>query len=144
MGTVGLKPGNLVLVKADAFQGKRKIKDGWEDKHHEVVCQIITDVPSFEVKDQWGHSHTLHCNRILIESEIGTPLCAGVCQVWHRCTRSSPVMPTPKGSESETTPQDDNHLVITQHQPRKTFLGWINGKVQLFPSISAGASIEDG
>ena len=37
IGAVGLKPGNLVLVKADAFQGKRKIKDIWEDKPHEVV-----------------------------------------------------------------------------------------------------------
>ena len=27
IGIVDLKPGNLVLVKADSFQGKRKIKD---------------------------------------------------------------------------------------------------------------------
>ena len=27
IGTVNLKPGNLVLVKADAWKGKRKIKD---------------------------------------------------------------------------------------------------------------------
>ena len=27
IGTVNLKPGNLILVKADAFKGKRKIKD---------------------------------------------------------------------------------------------------------------------
>ena len=26
-GTIGLKPGNLILVKADTFQEKRKIKD---------------------------------------------------------------------------------------------------------------------
>ena len=31
IGAIGLKPGNLVLVKADAFQGKRKIKDRWEE-----------------------------------------------------------------------------------------------------------------
>ena len=37
IGTVGLKPGNLILVKADAFQGKRKIKDKWEDKPHKVI-----------------------------------------------------------------------------------------------------------
>ena len=49
---IGLKPGDLVLVKADAFQGKRKIKDRWEDKPHEVVHQIVTDIPSYEVKDQ--------------------------------------------------------------------------------------------
>ena len=27
IGTVNLKPGDLVLVKADAFKGRRKIKD---------------------------------------------------------------------------------------------------------------------
>ena len=26
---MNLKPGNLVLVKADAWKGKRKIKDRW-------------------------------------------------------------------------------------------------------------------
>ena len=46
-----LKPGDLVLVKADAFQGKRKIKDWWEDKPHKVVHKITTDVPSYEVMD---------------------------------------------------------------------------------------------
>ena len=29
---VNLKPGNLILVKADAFKGKRKIKDRWEEE----------------------------------------------------------------------------------------------------------------
>ena len=29
IGTVNLKPGDLVLVKVDAWKGKRKIKDRW-------------------------------------------------------------------------------------------------------------------
>ena len=61
-GAVDLKPGNLVLVKADAFQRKRKIKDRWEDKPHKVVHQIMTDVPMYEVTDQCGQSHILHHN----------------------------------------------------------------------------------
>ena len=32
IGAVNLKPGDLVLVKADAFKGKRKIKDRWEEE----------------------------------------------------------------------------------------------------------------
>ena len=31
IGAVNLKPGDLVLVKVDAFKGKRKIKDRWEE-----------------------------------------------------------------------------------------------------------------
>ena len=62
IGAVDPKPGNLVLVQADAFQGKRKIKDRWEDKPHEVVHQIMTDVHSYEVTDQHRQSHILRCN----------------------------------------------------------------------------------
>ena len=56
IGTVNLKPGNLILVKADAFKGKRKIKDRWEEETWEVVHQITTDVPSYEVTNQHGRS----------------------------------------------------------------------------------------
>ena len=57
-----LKPGDLVLVKADAFKGKRKIKDRWEDETCKMVHQIATDIPSYEVMDQQGQSCILHCN----------------------------------------------------------------------------------
>ena len=46
IGAVNLKPGDLVLVKADAWKRNRKIKDRWEEETWEVVCQIVADVPS--------------------------------------------------------------------------------------------------
>ena len=49
VGTVSLKPGNLVLVKADAWKGKRKIKDQCDEETWEVSHQIVADVPSYEV-----------------------------------------------------------------------------------------------
>ena len=55
-GTVNLKPGNLVLVKADAWKGKRKIKDRWEEETWELVHQIVTEVPSYEVMNQHRRS----------------------------------------------------------------------------------------
>ena len=57
-----LKPGNLVLVKADAFKGKRKIKDRWEDEPHEVLHWIAMDIPLYRVTNQCGQSCILHCN----------------------------------------------------------------------------------
>ena len=54
ISAVNLKPGNLVLVKADAWKGKRKIKGRWEEETWEVVHQIVTDVPSYEVTNQHG------------------------------------------------------------------------------------------
>ena len=78
-----LKPGNLVLVKAGAFKGKRKIKDRWEDEACEVVHQIATNIPSCKVMDQHGQSCILHCNQLLlVMSETGVPLCVGVHQAW--------------------------------------------------------------
>ena len=44
---MALKPGDLVLGKANAFKGKRKIKDSWEDEACQVVHQIVTDIPSY-------------------------------------------------------------------------------------------------
>ena len=51
VGTANLKPGNLVLVKADAWKGKRKIKDRWDEETWEVSWQIVTDVPSYKVDE---------------------------------------------------------------------------------------------
>ena len=132
IGAMDLKPGDLVLVKADAFKGKWKIKDWWEDKPHEVVCQIVMDIPSYKVTNQHGWSHVLHCNwLLLITSETGINLYVGVCHAWDRCTSPTPVKPAPKGNESEITPQEDSGLAIIQYQASKTFLWWINGKVWL-------------
>ena len=105
----------------------------------------MTDIPSYEVKDQHRHSHILYCNWcLLIASEAGVPLCVGVPQAWDGCTSPTPVKPTPRGSDNKMTPQEDDGLVITQHQARKTSLGWINGKLQLLPWMSTGAYTEDG
>ena len=57
---MNLKPGDLVVVKADAFKGKRKIKDRWEEDTWEVVYQIMTDISSYEVTDQHRRSCILH------------------------------------------------------------------------------------
>ena len=108
VGAIGLKPGNLILVKADPFLGKMKFKERWEDKPHEVVHQIMTDIPSYEVKDQSWNSHILYCNWLLLfASEAGIPLHVGICQAWDGCTSPTPVKPTPKGSNSKTTSRED-------------------------------------
>ena len=56
IGTVNLNLGNLVLVKADAWKGKRKIKDRWEEETWEVVHQIVAYVPSYKIMNQHGWS----------------------------------------------------------------------------------------
>ena len=53
---IDLKPGDLILVKADAFKGRRKIRDRWEEETWEVVHEIRTDIPSYKVENQHGKS----------------------------------------------------------------------------------------
>ena len=60
VGAVNLKPGDLVLVKVDAWKGKRKIKDRWDEETWEVSRQIVTDVPSCKVMNQHRWSQVLH------------------------------------------------------------------------------------
>ena len=60
IGAMDLKPGNLVFVKANAFKGKRKIRDRWEEEACEMVHQIATDVPSYKVMGQCRGSCILH------------------------------------------------------------------------------------
>ena len=56
IGAMTLKPGDLVLVKADSWKGKRKIKDRWEEETWKVMHQIMAEVPSYEVTNQHGRS----------------------------------------------------------------------------------------
>ena len=86
IGAVNLKPGDLILVKADAFKGRRKIKDRWEEDTWQVVHQIMTDVPSYVVTNQNGKSQVLHRYRLLIAAEVSVPLCIGIHHAWDRCT----------------------------------------------------------
>ena len=145
IGTIDLKPGDLVLVNADAFNGKRKIRYRWKDEACEVVHQITTNVPSYKVMDQCGQSHILHWNwLLLIASEVGVPLCIGVCHAWDRCTSPTPGKPTSKGSEVRMMPEDNSVWAVTQCPSSKTSIGWINRKLWLPLWTSAGASTEDG
>ena len=145
IGTVNLKPGNLVLVKADAFKRKRKIKDRWEEDIWEVVCQIVTDIPSYKVINQHGRSWVLHWNwLLLVASEIGNPLCIGILHAWDRCTSPTPCKPTSMGGETKMTPQKNNGSADTQWPTSETSLGWIKRKLWLLPWMSTGTSTEDG
>ena len=47
--TMQLMPGDIVLMKLDAFQGKRKVKDWWSEVEYVVVCQVTDDVLTYEM-----------------------------------------------------------------------------------------------
>ena len=143
---MNLKPGNLILVKADAWKGKRKIKDQWDEETWEVSCQITADVPSYEVTNQCRWSRVLHQNWLLliVTSEVGIPLCMGTCHTRDRCTSPTPHKTTSSRGDAEIMPQEQNGKAVTQRPTRKASQGWKYGKLQLGLWTSTGASTEDG
>ena len=47
VNAISIEPGNLVLAKADAYKGRRKVKDQWEEEPYEVECRIAeTSLPT--------------------------------------------------------------------------------------------------
>ena len=58
---ISLELGDLVLAKADAYRGRRKVKDQWEEKPYEVEHQVAEGIPSHLMKNQQtGCSRVLH------------------------------------------------------------------------------------
>ena len=47
--TIQLMPGDVVLMKLDVFQCKRKAKDWWSEAEYIVVHQVTNDVPTYKV-----------------------------------------------------------------------------------------------
>ena len=44
-----------MLVRNDAFQGKRKVKDRWGEAEYVMVCQVADGVPAYEIRDEVGN-----------------------------------------------------------------------------------------
>ena len=62
MSTVQLMPGDIVLKKADVFQGKRKVKDHWSEVEYEAIHQVTNGVPLYEIKESSGNVKVANCN----------------------------------------------------------------------------------
>ena len=58
--TVQLVLGDAVLLKQDAFQWKRKMKDRWGDEEYEVVRQVAPDMPMYEVHNRSRNVRVIH------------------------------------------------------------------------------------
>ena len=145
IGTVNLKSGDLVLVKADVWKGKRKIKGRWDEETWEVSQQIVADGPSYKVMNQCGWSQVLHQNwLLLIASEVRVPLCMGTHHTWDRCTSPNSCKTNPLGGDEERTSQEKHGKAVTQWPTSKASLGWKNGKMWLGSWTSTGVSTADG
>ena len=77
VGAMELCPGDLVLVRLDAFQGQcRKLKNRWGDDIHTMINQMADSIPVYEVKNEHtGKRKVLHQARLLLwHADYGEPV----------------------------------------------------------------------
>ena len=64
--TMQLMLSDVILMKLDAFQGKRKAKDRWSEAEYVVIHQVTNDVPIYEVKDDGWNVTVAHHHRLFL------------------------------------------------------------------------------
>ena len=96
--TVQLIPGDVILMKLDAFQGKRKAKDRWSKVEYLVTHEVTSDVPAYKVKDDGRNIKVTHSNKLFSVASMkdtATPLGKGESVSYVGATRSTLVELTP-------------------------------------------------
>ena len=68
--TVQLMPGDVILMKLDVFQEKRKAKDRWSEVEYVVTHQVANDIPTYEVKDDGRNIKVTHHNRLFLVAPV--------------------------------------------------------------------------
>ena len=115
ISTVQLMLGDVVLMKLDAFQSKRKVKDQWSEAEYMVVCQVTDDVPAYEVRDEGENVKIVHHNRLFLVAtpkDDATPLGGSESISEEGTTQSALAELTPLQWESET-PKSEVDEVLT-------------------------------
>ena len=133
-----LLPGDAVLLKQGAFQGKRKMKDRWGDEEYKVICQIAPDMPAYEVHDRSGNVRVVYRNRLFLVASISepvTPLSLDVELLEAMSERSTLVELTPLECKSNS-PEEMTWEVLTRRLTR----GWLGGILRLLPMVALSST----
>ena len=138
MSTTQLVPGNVVLMKNDAYQGKWKVKDRWSETECIVVGQVADGVPAYKVKDEAGNVKTVHHNCLFLVAtpmEAITPLGAGTSISEENVARSTLVEHTSFGVESDS-PEGSVDGAETLSPTSRVPFRWVGGVLQPLPSVT--------
>ena len=133
-----LMPGDVVLMKLDAFQGKRKAKDRWSGAEYVVIHQVTNDIPVYEMRDDSGNVKVAHHNRLFLVAltrEDTTPLGGSESISNEGTTWSTLAELTPLEWNSEM-PESDVDDALTWHLTSCIPLGWIDGVLWPLPSVA--------
>ena len=135
--TTQLVPGDMVLMKNDVYQGKRKVKDRWSETEY-VVHQVADGIPAYEVKDEARNIKTVHRNRLFLVAapmEAVMPLGVGTSISEEIFARSTLVEHTSYGVESDS-PEGPVDGADTLSPTSRVLLGWVGGVLWPLPSVA--------
>ena len=131
-------PGDMVLMKLDMFQGKRKAKDRWNEAEYVVEFQVTDDVPTYEVRDDSRNVKVAHHNRLFLVAparEDAMPL-GGSESISDEGTAWSALAElTPLEWRSEM-PESEVDEVLAQFLTSCVLLGWIDGILRPLLSVA--------
>ena len=136
VGAVALQPGDVVMVRADGFVGKRKVKDQWEDGGFVVKSQL-EDWPVYKVRcltsdmKQKPKYRILHRNRLLLVTNEDDSVVPGQLA-------QAKVNPPVSNATLEATGEDEGPSgplpsLLTRQEGDTTSRVWLNGKFRTKP-----------
>ena len=135
-GAVALQPGDIVMVHANGFVGKRKVKDWWEDEGFIVESQL-EDWPVYKVRcptsdvKQKPKYRILHRNCLLLVTNEDDPVVPGQLAQ----AKVSPVVSsaTPEATGEDEGPSGPLPFLLTQQVGDMTSWVWLNGEFRTKP-----------
>ena len=136
--TVQLVPGDMVLMKNDAYQEKWKVKDQWSETEYVGVHQVADGIPAYEVKDEAGNFKTIHHNRLFLVAtpiEAVMPLGVGSSISEKNVVRSTRAKHTSLGVENDS-PEGSVDGADTLSPTSRVLRGLVGGVLQLLPLVA--------
>ena len=130
-------PGDVVLMKLNAFQGKRKAKE-WSEAEYVVICQVANDIPTYKVRDDGRIVKVTHHNRLFLvaPTKKDVTLLGGSESISDEdATQSTLAELTPLEWDREM-PESDVDEVLTQCLTSHIPLRWIDGILQPLQSVA--------
>ena len=137
-----LVPGDTILLKQDAFQGKRKMKDRWGNEEYEVVHQVTPDMPTYKVHDRSGNARVIHRNRLFLVASISEPvtLLSLYVELSEAMSEWSTIVElTPLECKSDS-PEEMTWEALTQCLTHGMPLGWLGGILRPLPMVALSST----
>ena len=141
--SVQLMPGDIVLMKLDAFQGKRKVKDQSSEAEYVVVCQVTDDIPAYEVQDNGGNVKVVHhCQLFLVATPRGSESLGGSESASEKGTNQSALAELTQLEWESEAPESEVDEALTQCLASCVLLGWVDGILWLLPSVALQPTLQ--